>query len=443
MCACETVASAQVVEILIDAGADPMIKDKTYGATGLHCSCFSDDFAPVVIASSKCVEIDVRDKSESTPLMWASWNAHPGAVKELLKAGSVDTCVTKAGGINAFLYAVMDGYVEVVKLLLVHNPGIITAVDKRKNTALHFACREGRLDVLKLLLDTDASNIGAVSSKSYTAFDEAAKGGHTDIVAFMLARDDVDPHHRSVRDSTPLLLAVYTGKKDLIEMLMNVEGTDLAHGSTGGMTLFKMAAFMGLASLCRTLIEKGVADCTIPSKTGGFYPLHYAAYSDDVEVIELLLSQPGVDKNVVSMNGYTPLCDAVRMGRVKSVETLLAHNVEVDTPDNRGRTPLLIASQKSNQNIVKALLGAGAKAELNDALSIALTNRDEGLVHLLKNAGAIEKDEGFGIEELMKMATLGDVSGIEAPGTDTGDTATAKEPQTISGAECVEEDLTS
>ncbi|THY57785.1 ankyrin [Aureobasidium pullulans] len=443
MSACETVASAQVVDILIDAGADPMIKDKTYGATGLHYSCFSDDFAPVVIASSKCVEIDVRDKSESTPLMWASWNAHPGAVKELLKAGSVDTCVTKAGGINAFLYAVMDGYVEVVKLLLVHNPGIITAVDKRKNTALHFACREGRLDVLKLLLDTDASNIGAVNSKSYTAFDEAAKGGHTDIVAFMLARDDVDPHHRSVRDSTPLLLAVYTGKKDLIEMLMNVEGTDLAHGSTGGMTLFKMAAFMGLASLCRTLIEKGVADCTIPSKTGGFYPLHYAATSGNVEVIELLLSQPGVDKNVVSMNGYTPLCDAVRMGREKSVETLLAHNVEVDTLDNRGRTPLLIASQKSNQNIVKALLGAGAKAELNDALSIALTNRDEGLVQLLKNAGAIEQDEDFGIEELMKMATLGDVNGIEALGTDTGDTATAKEPQAISGAECVEEDLTS
>ncbi|KEQ86904.1 ankyrin [Aureobasidium pullulans EXF-150] len=232
----------------------------------------------------------------------------------------------------------MDGYVEVVKLLLVHNPGIITAVDKRKNTALHFACREGRLDVLKLLLNTDASNIGA---------------------------------------------------------------------------------------------------------TGGFYPLHYAATSGNVEVIELLLSQPGVDKNVVSMNGYTPLCDAVRRGREKSVETLLAHNVEVDTPDNRGRTPLLIASQKSNQNIVKALLGAGAKAELNDALSIALTNRDEGLVQLLKNAGAIEKDEGFGIEELMKMATLGDVFGIEEPGTDTGDTATAKEPQAISGAECVEEDLTS
>ncbi|THX86342.1 ankyrin [Aureobasidium pullulans] len=405
MCACETVASAQVVEILVDADADPMIKDKTIGATGLHYSCFSDDFAPVVIASSKCFDIDVRDKFESTPLMWASWNGHPGAVKELLKAGSVDTCVTKAGGINAFLYGVMDGHVEVVKLLLEHNPGIIAVADKRKNTALHFACREGRLDVLKLLLDTDASNISAVNSRSYTAFDEAAKGGHTDIVAFMLARDDVDPHHRSARDDTPLLLAVYTGKKDLIEVLMNVEGTDLAHGSTGGMTLFKRAAFMGLASLCRTLIEKGVSDCTIPSKNGGFHPLHYAADSDDVEVIELLLSQPGVDKNAASINGYTPLCDAVRKGYVKSVETLLAHDVEVDTPDNRGRTPLLIAAQKSNQDIVKALLGAGAKAGLNEALSIALTNRDEEIVQLLRDAGAVEDLEGFGIEELIKMAT--------------------------------------
>ncbi|CAD0047664.1 unnamed protein product, partial [Aureobasidium pullulans] len=359
-----------------------MIKDKTIGATGLHYSCFSDDFAPVVIASSKCFDIDVRDKFESTPLMWASWNGRPGAVKELLKAGSVDTCVTKAGGINAFLYGVMDGHVEVVKLLLEHNPGIIAVADKRKNTALHFACREGRLDVLKLLLDTDASNISAVNSRSYTAFDEAAKGGHTDIVAFMLARDDVDPHHRSARDDTPLLLAVYTGKKDLIEVLMNVEGTDLAHGSTGG----------------RVRLHNSI-------QNGGFHPLHYAADSDDVEVIELLLSQPGVDKNAASINGYTPLCDAVRKGYVKSVETLLAHDVEVDTPDNRGRTPLLIAAQKSNQDIVKALLGAGAKAGLNEALSIALTNRDEEIVQLLRDAGAVEDLEGFGIEELIKMAT--------------------------------------
>lgn len=133
--------------------------------------------------------------------------------------------------------------------------------------------------------------------------------------------------------------------------------------------------------------------------------MHNAADSDDVEVIELLLLQPGVDKNAASMNGYTPLCDAVRKGYVKSVETLLAHGVEVDTPNNRGRTPLLVAAQKSNQDIVKALLGAGARAGLNEALSIALTNRDEEIVQLLRDAGAVEGLEGFGIEELIEMAT--------------------------------------
>jgi ankyrin repeat protein len=200
---------------------------------------------------------------------------------------------------------------------------------------------------------------------------------------------------------TPLMWAVWSGKQDLIEMLMAVEGTDLSRMTTGGNTLFAMAATVGLEDLCRNLIERGIVDLTQVYTTGEFSPLHSATESNRAGVVELLLAQPEVDKNIRSRRGSTPLWQAVRGENARSVMTLLAHHVDVDTPDSRGRTPLVMAVQKGNQEIVRLLLTAGAKAQLDEALETALAKRDKEVVQLLKDSGAVEHDEGFGLEELM------------------------------------------
>jgi ankyrin repeat protein len=399
--ACDNLNSARVVEILIKAGADPMIKDKTYGATSLHYSCSSDELAPIVIHSGRCDDFNVANKHGSTPLMYAACAGRSDVISCLLQTGKVKLDHTQSGGQNASIFAARFGNIEVLKLLIEHDASMILQPDKRKATALHMACSHGHLGVVKLLLETDASNIEAVDCAKRTPFDYAAEGGHTDIVALMLKRDDVDPLHVSNRKCTPLLLATWTGKQDLIEMLMAVEGTDLSRATTGGRTLFTAAASVGLEELCRNLIDKGIANGTLPIVIGGFSPLHCATDSNKTGVVELLLMQPGVDKNVCSENGYTPLWHSVRKENAKSVMTLLAHHVDVDTPDDRERTPLLIAVQKSNQEIVRMLLNAGAKAQLDEALDIALSKRDKEIVQLLRDSGAVEHDDDFGIEELV------------------------------------------
>lgn len=278
---------------------------------------------------------------------------------------------------------------------------MILKVDNLKNTALHYACRNGHLGVVRLLLHKDASNIEAVNNRNRTAFDEAAENGHTDIVAFMLEREDINPLHISKRNYTPLLWAAWTAKQDLIEMLMAVEGTDLNHVSTGRRTLFTIAAAVGLEDLCRKLVEKGIANGILPVTREGLSPLHCATESNKAGVVELVLEQPGVDKNGCSDQGFTPLCYAVRNESTKSVMTLLAHEVDVDRPDNRGGTPLLIAAQKTNEKIVRMLLNSGARAQLDEALELTLSKRDEEIARSLREAGAVERDEGFGLVELM------------------------------------------
>ncbi|KAG9849039.1 hypothetical protein KCU98_g4707, partial [Aureobasidium melanogenum] len=426
--ACENVNSARVVELLIGANANPMIKDKTSGATGLHCSCFSDELAHIVIQSGKCDDFNVKDKHGYPPLAYAAINARSSAVKCLLQTGKIkiyhDVPHAKP---NACMFAAQVGSTEVVRLLIGYDESVVLKVDNHKDTALHHACRWGHMGVVKLLLDTNASNIEAVNTKNCTAFDVAAEGGHTDIVAFMLERDDINPLHISERNYIPLLSAAWMGKQDLIEILMAVKGTDLRHMSTEGWTLFTIAASVGLEGLCRSLIEQGVANGILPVVGGGLSPLHCATQSNKAGVIELVLEQPGVDKNVCSDKGFTPLWSAVRFEQMKSVMTLLAHQVDVDRPDDRARTPLLVAARKRNEEIVRMLLNAGARAQLDEALEIALLNRDEEIVRLLREVGAVEHDEGFGLEELMAE------SSYQAP--------MDQEMQAASGAENIEKDL--
>ena len=427
MTACNNLNSARVVDILIKAGADPMLKDKSFGATGLHYSCFSDELAPIVIHSGRCDDLNVKNKDGYSPLIYAAFNGHSGAVSCLLQSGKVKMDQEGINSRDAAMFAAQCGSTEVLKLLIECDASTVLRVSKQKNTALHSACYNGHLGAVKLLLETDASNIEAVNNRNKTAFDLAAEGGYTDIVTFMLKRDDVDPLHISRRNYTPLMWAASTGKQDLVEMLMAVEGTDLTNTSTGGRTLFTIAAAAGLEDVCRSLIERGIANCTLPDLGGEFSPLHCATESNKAGVVELLLTQPGVDKNARTEQGYTPLWYAVRDGNPKSVMTLLAHHVDVDVPDHRERMPLLVAAQKSNQEIVRMLLNAGARAQLDDALEIALAKRDKEIVQLLRDSGAVEHDENFGLEELM-MELAYYVPAIE-------------EMQAIAGAEDVEEIL--
>ncbi|KAI4715649.1 hypothetical protein E4T48_08189 [Aureobasidium sp. EXF-10727] len=185
------------------------------------------------------------------------------------------------------------------------------------------------------------------------------------------------------------------------------------------------AAEVGLEDLCRSLIARGIGSGTQPITSDGRTPLHCATESNKAGVIELLLTQPEVDKNARSHRGYTPLWWSVKGENAKSVMTLLAHDVHVDISDYRGSSPLIVAVQKNNQDIARMLLAAGAKTQLNEALEVALAEREEEMVQLLKDFGAVELDEGFGLEGLM--------------GKSPYQIATDEEMQAMAGAENVDE----
>jgi uncharacterized protein len=74
----------------------------------------------------------------------------------------------------------------------------------------------------------------------------------------------------------------------------------------------------------------------------GRLPLHYAAMSNEVEVLEDLLAH-GNDPNLTDRLGFTPLHLATQEGSKEAARILLDHGAEVDRPNSFGNTPLFVA----------------------------------------------------------------------------------------------------
>jgi len=64
------------------------------------------------------------------------------------------------------------------------------------------------------------------------------------------------------------------------------------------------------------------------------------------------------------VDGYTPLHWAALKGHEEIVEALIDAGADLNTTNNLGRTPLHWAALKGHEEIVEALREAKAKAEL-------------------------------------------------------------------------------
>ena len=140
------------------------------------------------------IGLNIRDREEMTPLMWACENGHKDVVKLLLNYSgpNIELNARDEYGRSALMVACFNGHKDVVQLLLDHpNQNIeVNATTNFGFTAFMLACWNGHKDIVKLLMEYSHTIID-LNAENYfggTALMCASQRGHQDIVQLIEAK---------------------------------------------------------------------------------------------------------------------------------------------------------------------------------------------------------------------------------------------------------------
>jgi len=99
--------------------------------------------------------------------------------------------------------------------------------------------------------------------------------------------------------------------------------------------------------------------------TNGRTALHIAAARRDI-VWLVFLANKGANPNIADNRGVTPLMLASQKGFFEGVEALITAGARVDEPNEAGETPLITAIHRRDTQMMRVLLQAGADPDRAD-----------------------------------------------------------------------------
>ena len=174
---------------------------------------------------------------------------------------------------------------------------------------------------------------------------------------------------------TALMIAANAGSVDSVGQLVRGSADVNAAEPRGGQTALMWAAAEGHRDVVAALIEMG-ANVNAASRTG-FTPLVFGIVKGDVASVKTLLDA-GADPNVTLRSGASPLVVAMQYKRTAAGLALLERGASLDVRDRAGSTPLHLAAQVGDRRLVEALLARGADPNARTPKSMVAAGRRGG-----------------------------------------------------------------
>ena len=198
LCAATARGHKEIVQLLMDRGADPNKGDKR-GKTPLYMTALSGskyDKYVVELLLERGAEPDKADQMGWTPLHIATRTGH----MKLSKSYSVPAAESQA-----VLRMLLDGGADPNKR------------NQYGETPLHWAARNGHVEEVKILMDGGAE-VNGKNKIGRTPLHDAAMCGHKDVVETLLD-GGADPNEVNEEGKTPLSLARERGHTDVVNIL--------------------------------------------------------------------------------------------------------------------------------------------------------------------------------------------------------------------------------
>ena len=136
-------------------------------------------------------------------------------------------------------------------------------------------------------------------------------------------------------------------------LLINSSADVNAMSNYGGWTPLQLAASRGHKGVAALLI---IHAADVNAKMGdNWTPLHQAVANGHREVAALLINSSADVDAKTKHDGWTPLHQAAWYGNKGLAELLLSNSADVTAKDNDGKTAIMIAEERGDQDIAELL----------------------------------------------------------------------------------------
>ena len=227
-----------------------------------------------------------------------------------------------------------------------------------------------------------------------------------------------------LRNETLLMLAVESKNSEMLDLLLSLSIHDLEMINSAGVTPLMHAAATNQLMMVNSLLDKGAS--INQGDLDGITPLHYAILGESTAAASVLIHHKA-NLNAKMKNGMRPLSLAAAQGDLRIFKTIadaggdlryidsLGRNLfhaaamgdnasiiqviadhknapQVDSPDKKGMTPLMIAVSGLKFKAAEALLKFGASVKtmntknFKSALDYALASKNKKMAELIEKA---------------------------------------------------------
>ncbi|KAJ8684588.1 hypothetical protein QAD02_020380 [Eretmocerus hayati] len=351
--------------------------------------------------------MNINDPARSRdPLLGALQAGDLQMVQNIINGASLSFSKEWQDGYSLLCCALRCQHYHIAFWLLMKNCKINSICENSESGGpLHLAVETGHSEIVKLLLMKGAW-VNSRNGLGETPLHVCCKKSNF-ALANMLLSGGCEADIPDCAHSTPLHVAVENECKELVQLLIQHEvniNSYTARSDLAGFTPLHLAVYKENEGIVEILLQNGAYVnalintshidelSSIKSNNNivflNYSPLHLAAVASNDRVLKLLLDHGAKIDATIEQNGFSALHLAVERRRMKNILILFEHNADFRAKTKEGLDVLHMAVINSWSQLVEKLLVKGANVdtlsrEMETPLFLAVEMGDEDLVELL------------------------------------------------------------
>ncbi|XP_072163422.1 rabankyrin-5-like [Diadema setosum] len=327
--------------------------DEAFDGQGpLHHACEWGQEEVVQCLIEHQADINAKDAEGRTPLHIAIINQHSAIISLVISHPLLDLTLRDKSGLTPFAAALTHKNNKAAQAILDREPRAAEQLDNKGRNFLHVAVEKSDIESVLFLISVRANANSRIQDSS------------------ML---------------TPLHLAVQAGSEIIVRNLL-LAGASVHDIDNHKQNALHMAAAKDHATICGILIENGInVDARDDNGNGA---LHLAVQYGNLNSAKVLLTESNIDAEAFNARGQTPMHLLGQYGKDNAAAIFdlfreCMPNYPLDKQDAEGNTVLLLAYQKGNGAVCRAIVRAGASLGIMNKQGVSIFNAQVATKQLL------------------------------------------------------------